>query len=353
MDQLHSNTDDTSRKRGAHLTLDQRGAIQILKRQGLSLRAIADAVGCAHATIWYELRRGTPQRTSNRGRIPLYMAKRGQASYNEHRTHCRKPYKLDNDLFEPFMQWLVKQIREKHWSLDVCVGYAKLHQLFPKAAMVCTKTLYNMLWAGKLPITVFEVPRALSRKQHRKWNRKNKRMLGRSIAERPAVVDEHEELGHWEADTVVGKRQGKESVVFTMVERITDHYIAIKIPGRNSAGVSQAMKQLHEQYGDRFAQVFKTITADNGPEFENFSNSESWGTRVYFAHPYSSWERPRNERHNGMLRDYIPKGESIEKYTDEEILSFADALNSRPRRVLAYHTPEELFETFLDKVYAC
>ena len=65
MDQLHSNTDDTSRKRGKHLTLDQRGAIQILKRQGLSLRAIADAVGCAHATIWYELRRGTRKRNSN------------------------------------------------------------------------------------------------------------------------------------------------------------------------------------------------------------------------------------------------------------------------------------------------
>ncbi len=205
MNQLHSNTDDTSRKRGAHLTLDQRGAIQILKRQGLSLRAIADTVGCAHATVWYELRRGTPQRTSSRGRIPLYMAKRGQAAYNEHRTHCRKTCKLDNDLFEPFMQWLVKQIREKHWSLDVCVGYAKLHQLFPKEAMVCTKTLYNMLWNGKLPLTVFEVPRVLSRKQHRKWNRKNKRMLGRSIEERPAIVDEHEELGHWEADTVVDR----------------------------------------------------------------------------------------------------------------------------------------------------
>lgn len=65
-------------------------------------------------------------------------------------------------------------------------------------------------------------PRALARKQHRKWNRKNKRVLGRSIDERPAIVDEHEELGHWEADTVVGKRQGKEAVVFTMVERVTD-----------------------------------------------------------------------------------------------------------------------------------
>jgi IS30 family transposase len=218
--------------------------------------------------------------------------------------------------------------------------------------MVCTKTLYNMLWNGKLPLTVFEVPRVLSRKQHRKWNRKNKRMLGRSIEERPAIVDEHEELGHWEADTVVGQRQGKEAVVFTMVERITNHYIAIKIPGRNSTSVRQAMSQLHEEYGDRFARVFKTITADNGPEFETFSEAEAWGTKVYFAHPYSSWERLRNERHNGMLREYIPKGESIERYTDEEILSFADALNSRPRRVLEYHTPEELFDRFLDSVYA-
>ena len=218
--------------------------------------------------------------------------------------------------------------------------------------MVCTKTLYNMLWNGTLPLTVFEVPRVLSRKQHRKWNRKNKRMLDRSIEERPAVVDEHEELGHWEADTVVGQRKGKEAVVFTMVERITDHYIAIKIPGRNSASVQQAMSQLHEEYGERFARVFKTITADNGPEFETFSEAEAWGTKVYFAHPYSSWERPRNERHNGMLRDYIPKGKSIEQYTDEDILSFADALNSRPRRVLGYHTPEELFDNFLDSVYA-
>jgi IS30 family transposase len=116
------------------------------------------------------------------------------------------------------------------------------------------------------------------------------------------------------------------------------YYIAIKISGRNSAGVRQAMDQLHEQYRDRFAQVFKTITVDNGPEFDTFSYAEAWGTRIYFAHPYSSWERPRNERHNGMLRDYIPKGESIEKYTHEEILSFADALNSRPRRVPGYHS---------------
>jgi len=147
MDQSYSNTYENSRKLGKHLSLDERGVIQILHRQGMSLRGIAAEVGCAHTTVMYELRRGTPQHSGHRGRPPIYVAKRGQTAYNEHRKHCRKPYKLDDDLFEPFIQWMVKQVREKHWSLDVCVGYAKLHQLFPMDQMVCTKTLYNMLWA--------------------------------------------------------------------------------------------------------------------------------------------------------------------------------------------------------------
>jgi len=70
------------------------------------------------------------------------------------------------------------------------------------------------------------------------------------------------------------------------------------------------------------------------------------------AHPYSSWERPINERHNGLLRGFIPKGVSMEKFSPEQILAFADELNGRPRRRLGYQTPEELFEAFLDSVYA-
>jgi len=73
---------------------------------------------------------------------------------------------------------------------------------------------------------------------------------------------------------------------------------------------------------------------------------------VYFAHPYTSWERPQNERHNGLFRRYVPKGVSIEKFSDADILVFTDELNGRPRRKFGYRTPEELFEAFLDKVYA-
>ena len=90
------------------------------------------------------------------------------------------------------------------------------------------------------------------------------------------------------------------------------------------------------------AQIFKTMTADNGPAFENLSQFESLGTKMYFTHPYSSWERAQNERHNGLLRDFIPKGMSMERFSDEDVLNMADTLNQCPGRVLGYHTPSEL-----------
>ena len=79
---------------------------------------------------------------------------------------------------------------------------------------------------------------------------------------------------------------------------------------------------------------------------------ESLGTKVFFAHPYSAWERPINERSNRILRRYIPKGTSIQKYSDDEILMFADEINALPRKRLHYHTPEELFDAHLDCIYA-
>ena len=330
MDQSHFNTVEDVRKSGRHLSLEERGMIQALHRQGLSLRRIAAEVGCAHTTVFYELRRGTPMRKSSRGRAPQYTAKRGHKAYIEHRRNSRKHCKIDSNNCEPFIQWMAEKLKKNRWSLDACVGYAKLHHLFQPEQIPCTKTLYNMLWVGKLPLSLFDVPRTLGRKRHRKWVRKNKRMKGRSIEERPAIVDEGSEIGHWEVDTVVGQREGREAVTFTAVEKVTRHYIAIRI-----AGVEAAMAQLQEQYRTEcFSQVFKTMTADNGPEFETFSKFESLGTKIYFTHPYSSWERPQNERHNGLLRDFIPKGMSIELFTDEDILNMADELNQRPRRIL-------------------
>ena len=113
----------------------------------------------------------------------------------------------------------------------------------------------------------------------------------------------------------------------------------------------EAMSAIHDSLGEHFSKVFKTITVDTGSEFSDLGNISIWGTQVYFAHPYSSWERAQNERHNGLFRAFIPKGVSIDSYTDDEILSAADELNGRPRKKLGYHTPEELFDAFLDAVF--
>ena len=96
----------------------------------------------------------------------------------------------------------------------------------------------------------------------------------------------------------------------------------------------------------------RAITVDNGSEFSVFSQIENWGCAVYFAHPYTSWERPQNERHNGLFRTFVPKGVSIEAFSAEYILAAADELKGRPRKKLGYRTPEELFDEFLDSVYA-
>ena len=351
MDHTQYTTNKAERKPGKHLTREDRGAIEAMKKLGQSNRAIARYLNCSPTTVSNELKRGTRPRTGRRGRVPGYSAKRGMLVYQTHTVNSHKPHRTCK--CGAFVQWVINQVRQEKWSLDACVGYARKHKLFPPAEMVSTKTLYNEMWAGNLALEPLELPEALKRKKCRKSTVKRKKAYGTSIDERPEIASSRLEIGHWEGDTVVGKRNGKEAVILTLLEKKTQHYLAIRIPGKTSEAVNAAMQKLCEDFGELFfSQIFKTITVDNGPEFADFAQTEQFGTKVYFAHPYTSWERAQNERENGMLRRYVPKGVSIENFSDEDILWAADALNSLPRRNLGYCTPEELFGAFLDTVYA-
>lgn len=351
MDWKNYTTETAERKKGQHLQREERGAIQHLKRQGYSNRAIAREIGCSPSTVANELRRGTPPRKGSKGRIPGYSAKRGEAVYRSNRQRSRRQHRIV--CCPQFLRWVIAQFHEHKWSLDACVGYARLHGLFPEDEMVCTHTLYNEIWAGNLDLSVVELPEAMKRSRRKGSKpRENKKSYGKSISERPEIAALRTQEGHWEGDTVVGKKAGKEAVILSLLEKKTEHYIAIRIPSKDSGSVLHAMQSLRNEYGEKFAQVFKTITVDNGSEFSGFAQVENWGSQVFFAHPYTSCERPQNERHNGLFREFVPKGVSIEAFSPEYILSAADELNGRPRKKLGYRTPEELFETFLDSVYA-
>ena len=214
--------------------------------------------------------------------------------------------------------------------MDACVGYARKHKLFLPTEMVCTKTLYNEVWAGNLVLESLELPEALKRKKCCKSTGNRKKAYGTSIDERPQIASSRLEVGHWEGDTVVGKRNGKEAVILTLLEKKTQHYLAIRIPGKTSEAVSAAMQKLREDFGEPFfSQIFKTITVDNGPEFADFAQTEQFGTKVYFAHPYTSWERAQDEQENGMLRRYVPKGVYIENFSCQNLIK-ALIIQSRP-----------------------
>ena len=211
--------------------------------------------------------------------------------------------------------------------------------------------MYNLLWNGELAITLFDLPEVLSRRARSK-PRVPKRSSGKSIDLRPAEVSSRTTFGHWESDTVLGKKGKGEPVVFSIVERLTNFYLTIRIDSKTTDAVAEAIRQLHQEFGENFHHVFRSITTDNGSEFAAFSTFENLGTEIYYAHPYSSWERPVNERSNRILRRFIPKGKSISNYSAEQVVMFSDQINSTPRKILDYHTPEELFEEQLDRIYS-
>ena len=183
MDHTQYTTNGAERKPGTHLTMEDRGAIQAMKKLGHSNRAIARYLHCAPSTISNELKRGTPPRTGSRGRAPGYSAKRGDAVYKENRKNSHKPHRIDK--CTSFVQWVVTQVRTEKWSIDACVGYARKNKLFPEEKMVCTKTLYNEVWGGNLSLNILELPEAIKRKKHHKSPVKRKKVYGTSIDERP------------------------------------------------------------------------------------------------------------------------------------------------------------------------
>ncbi|GGK28624.1 IS30 family transposase [Caldalkalibacillus thermarum] len=204
----------------------------------------------------------------------------GQRVYESNRSRCGAKYKLAKTM--DFIHFAVQKIREDHWSPDAVCGYAKTQHLFDGES-VCTKTLYRYIDLGLLPIKNIDLPLKVSRNTKKKRTRQHKKMLGTSIEQRPRHIDERLEFGHWEIDTVLG----------------------------------------------------------NGAEFSELS--QALESQVYYTHPYTSWERGTNERHNGPIRRFIPKGKSIDDIDPSLIIYVENWCNTLPRKILAYRSPNNAF----------
>ena len=179
-------------------------------------------------------------------------------------------------------------------------------------------------------------------KSHGSRETRRKYSKDKSIRKRDKSVYSRKEAGHWEADTVVSG-QGKSRACFaTLAERKTRFYIAVKMPDRRAETMENAIVSVLSAFPP---QLVKTITCDRGAEFANWRKiEERLHCEVYFADPYCAWQKGTNENLNGLLREFYPKGRNLSRVAPATLKRNLALINARPRKVLHFHSPQELWD---------
>jgi len=338
--------DNTGERKWKQLTEGDRYKIEALSQQGLSPAEIGVFLTPRRdrRTIEREIKRGrTEQRDSQWRERHVYLADVGQRVHDERVANKGRGLKIGHD--HKLARHIEEKIREERWSPDAVIGNIRAEGLRFETS-ICTKTVYNYIDKGifaGISNKDLWVKKGGAKRGYRQirtvaLNNKN----GKSISERPKEADERTEQGHWEIDLVAGK-QGTRAAILTLVERKTHTAIYVLVKNKTQKEVIAAIKRARRRVGGDFADVFKTITADNGSEFldsEAIQKAAKCG-EVYYAHPYSSWERGSNENGNRMLRRFVPKGTDIGNLTDIELQRIEDWVNNYPRRIFDYKSSRQ------------
>ena len=310
-----------------HLTLEERYQIAAYLKAGFSKQAIADDLNRHVSTINRELKHNT----GLRGYRPKQAHRLAQ---NRHKDKP-KAIKMTIQLCSQ-----ISLLLQEQWSPEQIQGRMELKG----CEAVCLTTIYSFIKYDKA--SGGDLYKNLRHKKYKKrspsTDNRGKIRNAISIDERPEIVDEKKRLGDWEADTVIGK--GHKGVLVTLTERYSKFNLIAHVKSKHADFVTQAILGLLEPYKGEL----ETITFDNGKEFAYHEIvKEALQVDTYFAHPYSSWERGLNENHNGLIRQYLPKGMPLDKVTKPQVIEIQNKLNDRPRKLLGFKTPNEVYQEML------
>lgn len=316
-----------------HLTDHDRYVIYHLHLVGLSRAEIGRRIGRDRSTIGRELRR-------NVNRMGQYLPEHADRLRRQRRQAAATRPRTGDAALMAYVEDRLKRL----WSPDQIVGRLKVRP--PKrlrGKRISHATIYRWIWgdpdrAERLR-SWLRIAWRKRRKRYGKASRRGQIPNRVSIDERPAIVEQRERLGDWEGDTVVGK--GHSGCVVTNVDRASRYLVARRL----ERGLARAVEDaLYEAMRRMPPENRQTQTFDNGREFSRHETiADRLGLDVYFAHPYSSWERGTNENTNGLLRQYLPKSRDFRTLTDAELASYVWQLDNRPRKCLNYRTPAEVF----------
>jgi IS30 family transposase len=304
------------------LTQCQRYQIYALLKSDHNQTEIAGIIGVHKSTISRELKRNRGQRG--------YRPKQAHQKAKERRKPNRKR------IHPHTWTWIEEKICED-WSPEQISLWLEKY----KKAPVSHEWIYQYIYADKRAGGELHKHLRCQKKRRKRYGANDRRgkITNRvSIDQRPPVVEERSRLGDWEADTVIGKKSS--FALVTLVERKSRFTLLKKVNQRTAAATTEAIIEMLKPYSSKTL----TITCDNGREFAGHQEiAKEIKTEVFFAHPYSSWERGTNENTNGLLRQYFPKGSDFSKITDDKVQFAEKRLNRRPRKCLNVRTPEMVF----------
>jgi len=305
------------------LTYDQRCQIYTLKKTGFSQRSISQQIGVSQSTVSRELSRNT----GDRG----YRYKQAHRLSVNRRTATRKPSKMTG-----FLCRTIESRLHLQWSPEQISGWLRAKH----NKSISHESIYLYIWRDKhRGGELYKYLRRQGKKYDKQRNGRSTRGHIKNrlcIEDRPSIVDQRGRLGDWEIDTVIGK--GHQGALVTIVERCTQKLLCTAVANKTAKATTEATIKLLRPY----KKYVHTITADNGKEFSGHEKiTKALEAKVYFAHPYSSWERGLNENTNGLLRQYFPKATNLKEVDPRAVTKAMKRLNARPRKTLGFKTPNQ------------
>jgi len=308
------------------LTLEKRYQISALIKAGLNQKEIALEIGVHPSTISREFRR-------NNDKVRGYSAEIAQVITAKKHKEKSKRFSLTKPI-EKYIRGKLKQ----DWSPEQISGRMKLDT----GVSVVHETIYRYIYSNKKNGgKLYKYLRHRNKKYHHRSNdyRSRGTIIDRvMIGKRPKIVEKKNRIGDLEIDTVVGKNH--KGFLVTIVDRKSKFVLIKNVPTKEAQIVTNALIEMIQP----IKAITHTITSDNGKEFAYHKQvSAALDTDFYFANPYHSWERGLNEHTNGLIRQYLPKKSEFLHVSKDEIIMIQDRLNHRPRKVLRYKTPYEVF----------
>lgn len=363
---IHMSKANNTLKKGKnqyhHLKEEDRVVIQTLVNQkdsnGKRLfnnTYIANYLGVNRSTISRELRNRKSYRFMVRSGKTIekpYNATDAQNDYLFKRGLSKGEYILKK--YPIMAKFIEDKIKHDKWAPDAIVGFMKVHGHFLKDGFssISTPTIYNAIRHGIIDVKLEHTRRMKDIPDYKYHNNSlPASKIPYSIETRPYEINSRQVFGHFELDTVLSKKNGQHHCLLTFTERKTRFEIILRLSSKSSSEVVNKINQLKSFFNKHYDKVFKSFSTDNGSEFSDFLNIISNSkTKLYFCHPYCSGEKGSNEKHNSMIRYFIPKGTLIETVSDQQLNQITSWMNNYPRKILNYKTPlEALLEEFDDK----